>query len=191
MLLTADANWEPVSSADGVSLARQVVPNNPYFNYRATTDTDVTVDALCEGTYDWGSVSKDHEELKSRQVLEDHGDTRVVYDQVKTPPTVPPRDFAFTVKRIKKSDGSCKVEFFTSNEKAPPLQKGWVRLSAVKGYWLFEPTATGTHLTYELFSDPGGHLPAMLVHGPQQGAVVKSVQKGITFSRARVTGARR
>jgi hypothetical protein len=191
MFLCADPSWQPMSKSDGLTLERRTVAGNPYYEYRVTTDTDVSVNALCDGVFEWGSVSKDHEELKNRRLLEDQGDLRITYDQLSTPAPVAPRDFAFAMKRDKRPDGTCRVDFYTVNEKAPPLQPGWVRLAKLNGHWFFEPKPGGTHVTYHLFSDPGGQLPAALVHGSQRDAAVNTVKKGIRLAREGSAGARR
>lgn len=191
LLLSADPSWQQLGLFDGLKLERRPVQGAPYYEYRVTGDTDVSVGALCDGVYEWGSVSKDHDELKDRRLLEDHGDLRITYDQIRTPAPVAPRDFAFAIKRDRRADGTCKVEFYTVNEKAPPLQNGWVRLARLKGHWFFEPRDGGTHITYYLYSDPGGSLPAPLVHGSQRDAALNTVKKGIRLSRDGATGARR
>src|SRR5581483_6763799 len=91
---SADA-WTVVGVRDGVTLESRPVRGSDFFEYRATADTDVAVEPLCDKVFDWGSLSKDHDNLKARRVLEDSGDTRVVYDQLEFP-MVSKRDFAFT-----------------------------------------------------------------------------------------------
>jgi hypothetical protein len=191
LLLCADPSWQTVSTSEGLELDRRPVPGNPYYEYRVTTDTDVPIDVLCDGVFEWGTVSTDHDELKVRRLLEDHGDLRVTYDQISTPVPVAARDLAFAMKRDKRADGTCRVDFYTVNEKAPPLPPGWVRMVKLKGDWLFEPGPSGTHVTYHLFSDPGGALPAAFVHGSQRDAALNTVKKGIRLSRDGATGARR
>src|SRR5437016_2965972 len=71
LLLSADPAWQQVSSTDGYLLERRVVPGSAYYEYRVTTDTDVSVNALCDGVFEWGSVSKDHDQLRQRKLLED------------------------------------------------------------------------------------------------------------------------
>lgn len=183
--------WQTISNKDGVHLEQRPFAGSSYFEYRVRRDTDLTVGALCDNTYEWGSRGTDHDELRGRRVLEDRGDTRVVYDQIATPALVPPRDFAFTVKRELQGN-SCRITFVTANDKAPPLQRGWVRMPEVHGFWLFEPrNSAGSHLTYVLYSDPGPGVPTHFVHGPQRDAAVKNVEKAIRLSRGAMTGARR
>ncbi len=191
VVMAADPGWKEVVRQAGFLVERREVGNERYYEYRVTTDTDVSVGALCDGVYEWGSVGTDHEHLKNRHLLEDHGDWRVTYDTIVTPAPVATRDVAFTMKREKKADGTCDVDFFSTNEKAPPLPKGWVRLAKLKGRWHLEPRPGGTHITYTLYTDPGGSVPAGLVHSSQRDAALSTVKKGIRVSREGATGALR
>lgn len=192
VLLSADGRqWKEVSNKDGLVVEQRELPGSPYYEFRVTTDTDVSPGALCDGIYEWSSVGKDHEQLQDRRLLEDRGDTRIVYDEISTPSPVSPRDLTFSIKRERRSDGFCKLTFANTNEKAPALRKGFVRLERLAGYWQFEPRAGGTHVVYVIHSDPGGGLPGHLVVGPQRDAARKTVQKGIRLCRQAMTGARR
>ncbi|MBK7861147.1 MAG: hypothetical protein IPJ65_21555 [Archangiaceae bacterium] len=183
-LLAAEPEpWKRESAPEGVTLESRPVKDNAYYEYRAQADTDAPVAALCDAIFDWGSVSKDHAQLKARTLLEDHGEYRIVYDQL-DPPVVSCRDFAFTVKRERRDDGSCRLDFYPTNEKAPASPSGWVRMEKLKGSWLFEPRGEGkTHVTYQLWADPAGAIPAVFVHGSQREAAVETLKKGIAKGR--------
>jgi hypothetical protein len=186
LLLSAEPEeWKKESAPDGVTLESRPVKDSAFYEYRAQADTDAAVSALCDAIFDWGSVSKDHAQLKNRTLLEDLGEKRIVYDQL-DPPVVSCRDFAFTVARDRRADGSCRLEFFPTNEKAPKLPDGWVRMEKLKGSWTFEPREGGkTHVTYQLWADPAGAIPAVLVHGSQREATVETLKKGIAKAKAK------
>ncbi len=182
LLLTAEPaepDWKTESAPAGVTLESRPVKDSAFYEYRAQTDTDAPVSALCDAIFDWGSIEKDHDQLKSRTLLEDLGERRIVYDQL-DPPVVSCRDFAFTVARDRRPDGSCRLDFFPTNDKAPKAPDGWVRMEKLKGSWTFEPKPDGkTHVTYRLWADPAGAIPAVFVHGSQREAAVATLQKGI------------
>jgi hypothetical protein len=181
LLLAADPEpaWKKESAPDGVTLESRPVKDSAFYEYRAQADTEATPTALCDAIFEWGSVSKDHDQLKARTLLADLGESRVVYDQL-DPPVVSCRDFAFTVSRDRRADGSCRLDFSPSNDKAPKSPDGWVRMEKLKGSWTFEPKPDGkTHVTYQLWADPAGAIPAVFVHGSQREAAVTTLKKGI------------
>lgn len=188
-LLQADPNvWKQESDQDGFIVESRPPPREKFYEYRVTTDTDLSVAVLCDTIFEWSTVGKNHENLKERKTLADNGDTRVVYDLLELP-MVPPRDFAFTMKRVKQKDGSCRLDYFTSNDQAPKLPEGVVRLAKLKGFWSFQPRDSGTHIVYTNYSDPGGKLPASMVHHGQRDAALATVKKAVQLSRDGATGA--
>lgn len=61
--------WTTLDTVDGAKLERRDIPRSHYFEYRATTTTDVPVEALCAHVYEWGSKGKDHQSLKLRKLV--------------------------------------------------------------------------------------------------------------------------
>src|SRR6185295_14476713 len=165
LLLAADLEWKKESAPEGVTLESRPVKDNSFYEYRATAETDATVEQLCDAVFEWGTKSTDHAQLKARKLLEDNGESRVVYDQL-DPPVVSCRDMAFTVSRDRRADGSCRLDFTPSNDKAPKSPDGWVRIEKLRGSWTFEPREGGkTHVAYQIWADPSGAIPAIFVHG--------------------------
>jgi len=61
------------------------------------------------------------------------------------------------------------MTFEAANELAPPSPEGWVRISKLKGEWRFERGDDGrTKVTYVIFSDPAGSIPAFMVEGSRR-----------------------
>jgi hypothetical protein len=177
----ADA-WTTVSRENGVTLESRPVSGSDYFEYRVTADTDVGVEVLCDRIYEWGSIGKDQEHITLRKLLEDHGDSRVVYDQLQ-PPMASYRDFCFTMSRTRSGPDQCVIEFHATNEKAPPLPPGWVRIEKLRGSWRFTRGRNGTtHVVYTCFADPGGLLPVGIVQNTQRAAAVNTLLKGLLIA---------
>jgi hypothetical protein len=182
LLVAADPEWKTESAPTGFTLESRPVKDSSFYEYRTRSDVDVSTGALCDAVFEWATKGKDHDHLKSRTVLEDHGDVRVVYDQI-DPPVVSKRDYAITVKRTRGDDGNCRIDFSSSNDKAPKAGDDWVRIEKMKGWWTFEPREGGARITYQYFAEPGGSVPAMFVHGSQRESAIKTVQKGIAKAR--------
>lgn len=179
-----------VESRAGLTLERRSIEGSRYSEYRVVTDTTLPVSALCEHIYEWGTKGTDHPGVKLHRVLRDGADERVVYDQL-AQPVVSNRDYALTVVRRREVDGTCRIRFWTSNALAPPKPAGYVRMEQLWGSWRFQPLPDGkSRLTYTLFADPGGSIPAFLVHGPQQSATKEAVLMGLRKVKAALATAR-
>ncbi|MFH0352482.1 MAG: hypothetical protein ACHBMF_11235 [Chromatiales bacterium] len=75
------------------------------------------------------------------------------------------------------SSGKCAVDFETRNDTAFPPVPDHVRIPKIRGSWTLVPTATGQiGISYTVFSDPGGNVPAFLAHGKQREAAVEFLQ---------------
>jgi hypothetical protein len=183
VLLAADTHpepsWTTLSSSGGYVLEQRAVKDSDFFEYRVSTDVELPVSTLCDGIFEWASMGRDHAMLLSRRLLEESADARVVYDQIQAPGPVAPRDFAFSMHRQRGRDGSCRIEVALCNDKAPPLAQGWVRLTRLRSHWDLEPRPRGAHVTYWLFSEPGGSIPPVLVHGSQRDAALDTVKRAI------------
>jgi hypothetical protein len=176
--------WDELNTADGVKLFRREIPDSHYFEYRATSTTDVSLEALCNYVYEWGSKGKDHQSLKLRKLVRDGEDERVTYDHIDEP-IVASRDFAMTVKRTREENGVCKIRFFANNAEAPASPRGFVRIEKLWGGWTFEPRKDGkVDVTYTCFADPAGAIPPFLVHGSQAVRARATLLKGVGLARA-------
>jgi len=175
MFLTAEpAAWEKVTTTDGVTVEQRPVADSKFVELRFTTTTDKTPELLCAAVFGDGKFDKDEPSLKSREVLSETADTRITHDEI-APPLVNLRDYV--VKAHWAMEGSaCRMTFEATDELAPPLAAGWIRVTKVRGYWLFEPVEGKTRLTYVVFSDPGGAIPPFLAEGSRRSLGVKWVK---------------
>ncbi|MEW5740526.1 MAG: START domain-containing protein [Myxococcota bacterium] len=185
----ADA-FQELEKSGGLTLQGRAIKDSKFWEYRVVTETALPVAALCEHIYEWGTKGTDHPGVKLHKVLKDTPDDRIVYDQLEQP-VVSNRDYALTVRRYRDPDGVCRIRFWVSNDVAPVKPDGFVRMDKLWGSWRFEPLEKGgSRLTYTLFADPGGSIPAFLVHGSQKSAAKDSVATGIKKVKEAVEGKR-
>lgn len=168
------------------TVSGRAVPGSVFREYRVQTTTPYGVVPLCELIFEWGSRAGDGPGIIHHAMLIDGADERVVYQQI-SQPIVAKRDFAFTIVRERLPSGACRVRFRSTNEKAPARPEGFVRMDKVWGEWLIEPAAQGSQVTYTLFSDPAGSVPAFLVHGPQQQSTRDAVVHLLARAKAQLT----
>lgn len=167
LLLATEPAYEKVSDSEGVTIEQRGVAGSKFVELRFTLVTDKSPRSLCDAVFGDGKFDPDEPDLKSRQVLQESEHERVTYDQI-APPVVSNRDYVVRVRRTIEG-ASCRLTFEAANELGPKVPDGWVRVTKLKGHWLFEPTDAGqTRLTYVVFSDPGGSLPPFMVEGSRR-----------------------
>jgi len=87
-----------------------------------------------------------------------------------------------------------QVTFVSAPEDGPPVQSGYVRVTAIHGSWTLVPTPDGGALvTYVVTSDPGGALPAWLVNLGQRKAapaLVKAMLDRVKYNLAHAAARR-
>lgn len=178
-----------VDAKDGWVLSKRPVTGSPFSEYRMEVPTTQRAADLCAAIYEWGTKKNDGPGITLNKLLQDGEDVRVVYTQI-SQPIVARRDYAMTVKREHLDGGSCRIRFITTNDKAPEKPDGFVRLEHVWGEWKVEATDGGAKVTYTMYSDPGGSVPAFLVHGSQQKATRDSALMGVEKTRQWVESGR-
>ncbi len=178
-LIAADAPFTKVDEIDGVTIESRPVASSSFVELRFTVTAPKTVDALCDAAFGTGEFDADEPNLKTRRIISQGENERVTYDQIEAP-VVSNRDYAVRAVRLREPP-NCRMTFEAANDAAPKAIDGWVRVVKLKGYWLFEPTDEAhTRVTYVVFTDPGGSVPAFLVEGSRRKFGVKWVKHVIT-----------
>lgn len=168
LVLQATPEFTKVEEADGVLIESRPVTGSSVVELRLTTTTTKTPGSLCDAAFGDGKFDPEEPDLKSRKIISESADERVTYDQI-SPPVVSNRDYAARAKRFRTDDDACRVTFEAANEVAPSKPSGWVRITKLRGEWRFERGDDGkTRVTYLVFSDPGGSIPAFMVEGSRR-----------------------
>jgi hypothetical protein len=169
--------WTEVSNKDGVLVERRAVEGSKFSEYRATTVTTASPEAIVAGI--WSGVTEQMPAtVKSRQIVLKSDTEIVFYDQIKTK-IVSDRDYTARIwKERDPATGALLVRFRTENERRPEPTPGFVRLPTIRGLWTILPDGQGgSRLVYTCFSEPGGSIPAFLVRGPQQEQVMVDIRR--------------
>jgi hypothetical protein len=175
LAITLGADFKKVDEVDGVLIEARPVEGSSVVELRLTTRTTKSVQSLCDAAFGDGKFDKDEPDLKSRKIITESENERVTYDQI-SPPVVANRDYAVRAKRNRVSELECSMTFAAANELAPQKPEGWVRITRLWGEWRFtrgaEPDAK-TVVTYTVFSDPAGSIPAFMVEGSRRTFALK------------------
>lgn len=168
--------WQPFKVKHGIAVERRPVQGSRFFEYRASVSAPVAPEAVID--HMWHHIQDSRAPiLKKRQVLKQEPTEIIMYDQVKTP-VVSDRDYTLRVRKITEpSSHRYQMTFETANQLGPPVDPKHVRIPAIRGRWLIEPDDKGgSRLTYQSFSEPGGTIPAFLIHGAQFDQMVHDIE---------------
>ncbi len=167
------AAWKTDSTEGGVKVERRAVAGSSFEEVRLTTSSDESLQALCDAVWAKDVGTKLEGDFKKRVVIEETPTERWTYEQIHVP-VVTDRDYVMRVRLLQSaSSGHCEVSFETAPHAGYPEAPGHVRLKSVRGHWWLEPLANGqVSIVYQVYSDPGGSVPAFLARGSQRDAAV-------------------
>ena len=147
------------------------VDGSSFHEYRLTTQSRKPLTKLCDAV--WGKNAKITGDFKKRIVIKETDTERWTYEQVKVP-LVTDRDCLMHVTKVTGAEaGKCVVRFDTVTDPHFPEDPHFVRVPAVRGYWLLEPVhGDSVSVTYVIYSEPGGAVPAVFARGGQRDAAI-------------------
>jgi hypothetical protein len=174
----ADAPWRPDGTSDGLGVEKRDVGGSSFSEFRVTTTSSLELQSVCDAIYAKGLDGRSNVKFKRREVLRKSDTERWVYEQIAVP-WVSDRDYVMHTKleQSPAASGRCEVSFETENDPSHPPLRGFVRIPVIRGRWSVTPTRDGRlWVSYQVFSDPGGGIPAFLASGGQRGAAVDFVK---------------
>lgn len=173
LVVAQTPEWRHDRTVDGMKLELRAVQNSKFDEIRVTTTRDGDLRRVCDAIFAKGVGEKVEGNFKKRTVLKETQTERWTYEQIAVP-VVSDRDYVIHVKLEKPADtGRCEVSFQTEDDPAHPPAPHHVRIASVRGYWTVVPAEAGKlNISYLVFSDPGGDVPAFLVHGGQRNAAI-------------------
>jgi len=167
--------WISLGVMSGVTVEERPVPRSDFPEIRVGGLTSDNLDRLCEVIFRKKVEGKALAKFRERVVLKDSGAEQYVYERVKVP-LMSDRDYVVHSRLVQPaSSGRCEVQFWAETDPTRPPVKDAVRMKGLRGHWLVRPATDGKlSVTYEIFSDPGGNIPAFLARGTQRDMVVSS-----------------
>lgn len=165
-LVPAAALAEPAfaplrTTRDGIAVSRRPGRTDGFHELRLTARSPVPPDRL--EAFVWSSFLRARPPVTRRDFLARRADEIVFHDRVSTP-VVSDREYTMRIRRV--GDGrTLRLVFGTAPELGPPPTPGFVTLPIVRGEWAFAPDGDGSAVTYTVYSEPGGSIPAFVVRG--------------------------
>jgi hypothetical protein len=184
----AQTPWHADGSTRGVQVERRDVPGSHFDALRLTVVSPARLDRLCDAIYPPAFDGTLERGFKRRELLHQTATERWTYEQISVP-VVSDRDYVIHTQLNQAAPtGHCEVTFESTTDPSRPPVSGFVRLPVVRGHWDLSPTTDGQVLVrYEIFTEPGGGVPAFLARGGQKSAAIDFFK--LILSRASAPGA--
>ena len=156
-------DWTVAKQADGIKVSLSEVSGSNYKAYQGVTTIKAPLAKVRALQEDVAGACAWIHECKSQKLLKHEGDQSWTYTQFNTPWPVTPRDSIIHVTTSEGADGSLtrKLE---GVPKYLPEEKGYVRVAEVQGFWKLVPKGDATEVTYQVHTEPGGSVPAMVAN---------------------------
>ncbi len=146
---------------------------SPFEEIRVTVVSAASLEQLCAAIYPKVFDGKPEGRFKRREVLRETATERWTYEQISVP-VVSDRDYVMHVTLEQPAaSGRCEVSFETVSDPLRPPRAGLVRIPDIRGSWTLTPAGGTVKVSYQVFSDPGGGVPAFLARGSQRSAAVE------------------
>lgn len=159
-----DGYKELKRTKDGIVISRKPGRTKGFYVVRFDTRSPVAPAVLIEKL--WNGFLTFHPPVQERRFLKREASDMVFYDKVKTP-VVSDRDYTMRIRRVTSGD-VMRLEFGTTTEFGPPPDPAYVRMPLVRGFWQVAPDpAGGSIVRYEVYGEPGGSIPAIIIRDPQ------------------------
>ena len=158
-------------TVDGLTISARDVTGSNFEEVKVTTISPQPLAALCDAV--WGRDAKVEGHFKKRVVIRESDSERWTYEQLKVP-IVTDRDIVVHSQLVAAADtGRCEVLFETGTDPGFPTTRDHVRVTSLHGRWTLEPTADGkVAITYTVYSEPGGKIPAWMARGGHRDAAL-------------------
>ncbi len=166
--------WRPDGMVGAIQVERRDVAGSSYDELRLTTTSPLGLNELCAAVYPRPWTGKLEGRFKKKELLRETDNERWTYEQIAVP-IASDRDYVMHVVLEQDAPtGRCEVSFATEDQgvRAPP--PGFVRVAGVRGHWSLVPASGGGKvlIRYQVWSDPGGGVPAFLARGGQKDSAV-------------------
>jgi len=165
-LPAVENQWKMVKSEDGIEIYIRSVPGSAIKEYRAVTVVECSLSGALALLDDTGSYTRWMLNCRSAEILQKNSFyERITYTVLSSPWPVADRDI--TVKSVisqNRSTGAITITL-SGLPNYVSVKPGIVRITALNGYWIFEPLGNGSvRITNAIHSEPGGYVPVSLIN---------------------------
>ncbi|XID74995.1 START domain-containing protein [Alkanindiges sp. WGS2144] len=152
---------------NGIKVWTYQTPNNPAFNYRATTVLNTSLTSAAAVILDTDSLIRWVPYVSAVDLIERNPDngTFVLRMQLNFPFPLQKRDIVVRGKISQTSDGTVTIKNQAISDRRAPLRQNVVRLTHYEGDWTLKPLAANkVEVTTSGYADPGGAIPLSIAN---------------------------
>lgn len=163
--MTAGAEeWQLARDQDGIRVYLASVPGSAYKAYRGVTTIRASLERLRHLQEDVQVSCGWIFQCQEQRMLKSQGAQSWVYARFSAPWPVAPRDSILHVTTQVAADGTVTRQLQALPDYLP-VEKGWVRIARVDGFWTLRPMAAGlVEVVYQAHTEPGGSVPSWLAN---------------------------
>jgi len=166
------AEWSKAAQEGGITIFTRDKPGTDIKEVKATGTVDSPPFACMNVVEDLGNFKDFMPYTKESKILGRDGDKVVFSYQFLSLPLINDRDYSLRIVDESpaappgKEPAYYKSAWTPANNKGPAPRDGVERVKINTGHWRFDPVDGGkrTKVTYYLFTDPGGMIPAFIAN---------------------------
>ena len=169
-------DWKVAKNEDGIKVSLSEVPGSAYKAYQGVALIKAPLAKIQGLQEDVAGACAWIHECKTQKLLKHEGDKSWTYTQFNTPWPVTPRDSILEVTSSVAQDGTL-TRTLKGVPTYQPEEKGFVRVAQVDGFWKLVPKGDNlTEVTYQVHTEPGGSVPALIANKFVVDAPFKTLQ---------------
>ena len=178
---SAPPAWEQVASSDGITVFSRTRDDSAIPEVKAEAVVDAPPAAVWEVVRDYEAQTRTMPYTEVARVLSrEAGDKSLLLYTVIKAPLAARRDLTVRItdeSQWQGGQGFLKARW-SASETGPAPVDGIVRVRLNDGYWLLRPREGGarTHVTYYLYTDPGGSVPRWIVNQANRSSLPEIVR---------------
>jgi hypothetical protein len=169
VVLSADAAWQRVAEEDGLVLESQAVEGSSFERLRVTGTTSASPDSYMKAWWGKASDRSASPEVIKREIFSDGEDERLYWDLIHAPPA---SDRDYVMHLTKKG---LELKFESVDDPRKPAGD-YVRMK-LHGTMTVAPDSKGARITYVVYTELGGAVPALFARGAQRKAALGLVKE--------------
>jgi hypothetical protein len=175
VFLTAEDNWNKEFTKEGVTVFTRLIEGSSIKEFKGEGLVSAPVEVCVNVMGDVEAAVKWRPDCIVSKELKADDNTYYSYSETKAPWPVSNRDVIVKMEMAKSPD---KVVYSFSGVDKPelvPLKSNVVRITDIKGTWIFERKGEETYMIFQAKINPGGSLPAWLANKTSVDQPFKSI----------------